>query len=58
MGFQAETFLAYQLANRFAVGVGGRWWHFNTNAIDSFTQLLRYTTDRYGVFVQGSYRFN
>jgi hypothetical protein len=57
MGFQAETFLAYQLANRFDVGVGGRWWHFNTNAIDSFSQLLKYTTDRYGVFVQGSYRF-
>jgi hypothetical protein len=57
-GFQAETVLKYRFANGIAVGVGGRWWHFSTDAVDSFDQLLRYTTDRYGVFVQGSYQFN
>jgi TolA-binding protein len=57
-GFQAETLLCYQLAERFNVGIGGRWWHFSTNAVDSFNQLLQYTTDRYGVFLQGSYKLN
>lgn len=57
-GFQAETILNYQLTDHFNLGVGGRWWHFNTTAVDSFNQLLKYTTDRYGVFVQGSYKLN
>lgn len=57
-GFQAETVLKYRFDNGFALGVGGRWWHLNTDTVDSFNQLLRYTTDRYGVFVQGSYQFN
>jgi hypothetical protein len=57
-GFQAEALLCYQLMDGFNVGVGGRWWHFGTNAVDSFNQLLQYATDRYGVFLQGSYKFN
>jgi tetratricopeptide (TPR) repeat protein len=57
-GFQAETVFNYRLSDSFGLGIGGRWWHFNTDAVDSFNQLLRYTTDRYGVFVQGSYKFN
>lgn len=57
-GFQAETILNYRVTDNFSLGIGGRWWHFNTDAVDSFGQLLRYTTDRYGVFVQGSYKFN
>jgi hypothetical protein len=24
------------LANAFSLGIGGRWWYLNTNAIDSF----------------------
>lgn len=57
-GFQAETIFNYQLTDHFNLGVGGRWWHFNTTAVDSFNQLLKYSTDRYGVFVQGSYKLN
>ncbi|MBI5261412.1 MAG: hypothetical protein HY852_06295 [Bradyrhizobium sp.] len=57
-GFQAETVLKYELNDSFNIGIGGRWWHFNTDATDTFSQLLRYTTDRYGVFVQGAYKFN
>ena len=52
-GFQAETLLKYQITDSFSMGIGGRWWHFNTQAVDSFNQLLQYTTDRYGVFLQG-----
>jgi hypothetical protein len=29
-----------------------------TDATDSFNQQLKYDTDRYGVFVQGSLKFN
>ncbi|UFZ03712.1 hypothetical protein LQG66_31620 [Bradyrhizobium ontarionense] len=57
-GFQAETVLNYQLTDNFRIGIGGRWWHLSTNAVDSFNQVLRYTTERYGVFLQGSYKFN
>ncbi|MGJ4907732.1 hypothetical protein [Bradyrhizobium sp. HKCCYLS2033] len=57
-GFQAETVLNYQLTDNFRIGIGGRWWHLSTNAVDSFNQVLRYTTERYGVFLQGSYQFN
>ncbi len=57
-GFQAETVLKYQLTDQFNLGVGGRWWHLTTTALDSFDQLLKYETDRYGVFLQGSYRFH
>src|SRR5262245_47634305 len=37
---------------------GGRWWHLTTSVVDSYQQLETYSVDRYGVFVQGSYRFN
>jgi hypothetical protein len=57
-GYQLEAILAYQLTDIFNVGVGGRWWHMETDATDSFIQGLKYDTDRYGVFVQGSLKFN
>jgi tetratricopeptide (TPR) repeat protein len=57
-GFQAETSLKYQLTDRLAFGLGMRWWHFETHAIDFYGQLLKYRTDRYGVFAQASYRLN
>jgi hypothetical protein len=57
-GFQLDAIVAYQLTNAFNIGVGGRWWHLDTNAVDSFDQLLTYHTDRYGVMLQGGYKFN
>ena len=57
-GFQVDGIVAYQLTDAFGVGLGGRWWHLSTNAIDSFDQLLTYRTDRYGVFLQGSLKLN
>jgi hypothetical protein len=49
---------SYQFSDAFNIGVGGRWWHLDTRAIDSFQQLEAYHTDRYGAFVQASYRFD
>ena len=57
-GFQLESILKYQVTDHFNVGVGARWWHLKTDAVDIFSQLLRYQTDRYGLFFQGSYQFN
>jgi len=57
-GFQLEAIAAYQFTNAVSLDIGGRWWHLNTNAIDSFQQLETYTVDRYGVILQGAYRFN
>jgi hypothetical protein len=50
--------LKYQLTDNFDIGVGLRWWHSANYAIDAFGQLLKYRTDRYGVFAQSSYRLN
>ena len=57
-GFQVDAIIAYQFSSAFDVGVGGRWWHLTTNAIDSFQQLEAYRTDRYGAFLQASYKLN
>jgi len=57
-GFQAESAIDYRLTKKLSVGAGVRWWRYNTDALDSFGQMLRYRTDRYGVFGEASYRLN
>ncbi|MDC7788236.1 hypothetical protein PQJ75_04400 [Rhodoplanes sp. TEM] len=52
--FQTEAVLSWQVTSLLNVGVGGRWWHQQTEATDAFGQLLKYKTDRYGVFAQAS----
>ena len=57
-GVQLEAILSYQLTPLFNVGIGGRWWHFNTTGTEAmFNQLIKYQTERYGAFVQGSLKF-
>ena len=53
-----ETALKYQLTDRLEIGAGLRWWHLTTDATDMYGQLLKYRTDRYGVFGQAGYRLN
>jgi hypothetical protein len=54
-GVQLEGILSYQLTPLFNVGIGARWWHFNTTGNETmFNQLIKYQTERYGVFLQGS----
>jgi len=57
-GFQIDAIASYQLTDAFSLGVGGRWWHLDTDAVDTFQQLETYRTDRYGVFLQGGFRLN
>ncbi len=51
-GVQAEVVLTYALSSMCNVGVGGRWWHLETEAEPLLGGSLDYETDRYGVFVQ------
>jgi hypothetical protein len=57
-GVQLDAIVSYQFNDALSVGIGGRWWHLTTNAVDPYRQLETYAVDRYGVFLQGSYRFN
>ena len=63
-GYQLESVLSYRVTDRFSVGVGGRFWHMETNGHTHFEghviggggspQPLNWRLDNYGVFVQGS----
>lgn len=58
-GVQAEIVLSYALTDAFNVGVGGRYWSMWTaNAwLTDSSSYVMLDTQRYGVFVQGSYKF-
>ena len=61
-GFQADAVLNYTFDNSVTLGVGGRYWHFDTpNGTAHFEtsviggalpQVEKFKSDRYGVFVQ------
>jgi len=64
-GVQLEAVLAYALTNSFSVGAGGRYWAMW--ATDGYTnifgtgcpcQTLPARTERYGAFLQASYKLN
>jgi opacity protein-like surface antigen len=64
-GVQLEAILAYSLNKSFSVGAGGRYWAMW--ATDSYTnifgtpcpcQTLPSRTERYGAFVQASYKLD
>lgn len=62
-GYQLEATLTYPITDAFSVGVGGRYWHMQTKGNADFTdsggttQPLDFKVDLYGVYLQGSYRF-
>ena len=67
-GFQLEALLNYQIWDCFNVGVGGRYWRLDTRgsgdleqtvvgAVSPTSQPMHFTSERYGMFVQGSYKF-
>ncbi len=65
-GVQFETLLSYYLTDRFAVGVGGRYWTmWTTNGQVGFfagnqvgnPRFYRATVEQAGAFVQASYAF-
>jgi hypothetical protein len=69
-GVQLEAILSYNVTDAFSVGVGGRFWHIqtqNAGATEHFEQssippgfgpqAMTVKTERYGGFVQASYNF-
>lgn len=63
-GVQLETVLSYYVTPEFSIGVGGRYWAmWTTDAYTAFggtpcpCPTLPSKAERYGVFVQASYRF-
>jgi opacity protein-like surface antigen len=64
-GVQVEAILSYAFSNAFSVGAGGRYWAMwapsaDTNAFGTPCpcQGLPVSTERYGGFVQASYKFD
>jgi len=64
-GVQLEAILAYQLNRSFSVGAGGRYWAMwatnsftNIFGTDCPCQTLPSRTERFGGFVQASYKFD
>ena len=64
-GYQLEAILSYRLTDAISLGVGGRYWHFQSKGsahfedmfVNAVAQPLDFKANIYGVFVQGSYRF-
>ncbi|HKS61384.1 MAG TPA: hypothetical protein VJT13_06785 [Xanthobacteraceae bacterium] len=68
-GFQLEALLSYQVWDCFSLGLGGRYWRFDARgfgdleativgATNPVPQPMEFVSERYGVFLQGSYKFN
>jgi opacity protein-like surface antigen len=59
-GVQAELILTYMATEKFGIGIGGRYWsmwtHYAAQTTDQ-ANVFEVETDRYGVFLQASYRF-
>jgi opacity protein-like surface antigen len=63
-GVQLEAILSYDVTPQFSVGVGGRYWAmWTTNVLTAGfgsatpTEALPIRVERYGTFLQGSYKF-
>jgi hypothetical protein len=65
---QLEALLKYTFTNGFSIGAGGRYWllnmthnnaaaHFENTAVGGFPQSLGFKSERWGLFLQSSYRF-
>ena len=63
-GVQLEAILAYAIAQSFSVGAGGRYWAmWAPGSSDTFSQgcpcqTLPVRTERYGAFLQASYKLD
>lgn len=61
-GVQGELILTWMATERFGIGIGGRYWSmWSANAVQTApntpTNYFPVETDRYGVFLQASYKF-
>lgn len=66
-GVMVEGILSYDVTDHFNIGIGGRYWAWNMNTgTETFlmlsspppaVEIARFNAERYGVFLQSSYRF-
>jgi len=67
-GVMLESILSYDVTDHFNIGIGGRYWAWNMNTGTAANSVLsqpgppavaaaRYNAERYGVFLQSSYRW-
>jgi hypothetical protein len=63
---QIDALLSYQFVNGISLGVGGRFWNidtafgqalFNESSLGGFPQTIAVHSQRWGVFIQASYKF-
>jgi opacity protein-like surface antigen len=57
-GSQFEAILSYALTDQWSVGAGGRYWYFATSTADSTSQRIKLYSERYGGFLQATYKFD
>jgi opacity protein-like surface antigen/outer membrane protease len=66
-GVQLEAILSYLVTEHFSLGVGARYWRFDTRGNSHFEdniygggggmQAIDYSSERYGAFVQGAFKY-
>ncbi len=66
-GVQLEAILSYLVTQNFSLGVGGRYWNFQTRGNAHFEdniygggggiQAIDFSSQRYGAFVQGAFKY-
>jgi len=63
---QIDALLRYQFVNGFSVGIGGRFWNidtafgqelFNASSLSGSPQTISLHSERWGAFIQASYKF-
>jgi len=67
LGIQIEAVVSYLVTQDFGVGVGARYWRFDTRGNAHFegniygggggAQAIDFSSERYGAFVQGAFKF-
>jgi opacity protein-like surface antigen len=57
-GSQFEAILSYALTDQWSIGAGGRYWYFATSRADSVALPIKLYSERYGGFLQASYKFD
>lgn len=66
-GVQLEAFLDIAVTERFSIGAGGRYWrlgrtdghsHFERTPGGGVAQVVKFTAERYGAFIQGTLTLN
>jgi hypothetical protein len=58
---QLEALLGYRFSNGFSVGLGGRYWRIDSTEAErqvvGLNQIISLKSERWGGFLQGSYKF-